>query len=83
MDKFIPWQGPFNNVYSKQSLLQATKDASNFYPTWDLAEVTTEINLIALVCHITGKNLSAAPEVVTKIATILNGNLIAIIVSEH
>ena len=45
--------------------------------------MTTDISLIALVCHITGKNLSAAPEVVTKIATVLNGNLIAMIVSEH
>ena len=42
---------------------QATKDTSNFYPTWDLAEVTTLINLIALVCEATGLGMETSPQV--------------------
>ena len=39
--------------------LQASKDVGNFYASWDLAEVATTVNLVALVCHLTGLGLDA------------------------
>ena len=33
---------------------KAAKDVSNFYAAWDLAEVTTAVNLTSLVCCLTG-----------------------------
>ena len=36
------------------NLWKAAKDVSDFYAAWDLAEVTTAVNLTSLVCCITG-----------------------------
>ena len=32
---------------------------SNFYASYNLAEVTTSVNLISLVCHVTGLGMAA------------------------
>ena len=40
-------------------VFQASKDVANFYASWDLAEVSTTINLVSLVCHETGLGMDA------------------------
>ena len=55
--------GTIQNIKNSFGHNKATKDTSNFYPTWDLSEVCTNINLIGLVCHITGKDMNSSTEV--------------------
>ena len=38
---------------------QASKDISNFYASWDLAEVTTSINLLSLLCSKLGLDMKS------------------------
>ena len=35
-------------------IIKAAKDVSDFHAAWDLAEVTTSVNLVSLTCCITG-----------------------------
>ena len=38
---------------------QASKDISHFYASWDLAEVTTIINLLSLLCSKLGLDMKS------------------------
>ena len=42
------------------ALLQASKDVSHFYASWDLMEVTNLINLMGLVESLTGHELEGS-----------------------
>ena len=51
--------GTLQNIRNSFGHLKAAKDVKDFYPAWDLAEVTTLINLITLVCSKTGLGLES------------------------
>ena len=55
-------------------IFQASKDVSNFYASFALAEVTTTINLLALVCHETGLTMNATVSCQINFNIILNYN---------
>ena len=46
--------GTLQNVKASYHHNKASKDVQNFHASWDLMEVTTQINLLALVNKITG-----------------------------
>ena len=46
--------GTLQNVKYSFGHNKASKDVTNYHASFDLAEVTTSINLISLVCHVTG-----------------------------
>ena len=54
-------------------VFQASKDVSNFFASFALAEVTTTINMLALVCHETGLTMNAT------VSCQINFNIILII----
>ena len=51
--------GTLQNVKCSFGHNKASKDVSNYHASFDLAEVTTCINLISLVCHLTGLGYDA------------------------
>ena len=53
--------GTLQNIKCSFGHNKASKDVSNYYASFDLAEVTTIINLISLVCHITGLSPDDTP----------------------
>ena len=46
--------------------LKASKNVSNFYATWDLMEICTLINLVALSCEVSGHSLDEDDAKLTK-----------------